>query len=208
MTGLITRTPRELTIKDLQRINLGRRYWDATLSQIPDSCGYKHSLTRWIGSIEENIQDGIGMLLFGEYGVGKTAGAAILCKAVVAHGGTALFCTGADLKRWTIDKPAFDEEQTYADRVRKVDLLAIDDPERGGDTAWTKATVEETVRARTAANRATVIATNLVPGTSLNDFFGEGLMQILLEAVHPCKCEGKSWRQEKKAEIKARMEGE
>jgi len=194
MRGLLTKSTRELTHEDLVRARIGRNHWYATLDQVPDECLHKDRVSRYVGEIYSTLKRGIGLYLYGDYGRGKTALAGVCLKACMAHGGTSLMLRGMELKDAIIDKPAFDDNETLNQRMLAVDLLAIDDPERGGDSTWSRSCLEEVVRARTDAKQSTILATNLGPA-QLKEFLGSGLFHVIRECMVPVEVVGKDWRE-------------
>ncbi len=176
-----------------------------SLEQIPDGCPHKVIVAKYIDEIYDRILEGDGLYVFGAYSQGKSSLGAILAKATMAHGGTSLMVMGPQLKDSLISRPEFDEEETFPERMLSVDLLVIDDPEQGGDTAWNKQAVERILRERSGAKRSTILTTNLDP-PNLSEFLGSGLFQLLKEIMLPVRCVGHDWREEKAASLKRSFE--
>lgn len=194
---------RELDRDDMLRMNVGELHWDVKFEMIPDGFHHKQVLKKFLDNLHEHVAQGRGLLLWGDFGTGKTAIGAIICKETVARRGTAYMISAMDIADVVIGKEWFDSDETVAQRLLSVDVLVID--ELGGGqldkTGWNKAYIERIVRGRTRDRKTTVCITNL--GLSqLKDQYGAGLVSIMGENIYPVEIKGKNWRNEKRENLK------
>jgi len=196
--------------EDLRRMNIGRRWWGCMLSKIPDGLKYKTVLTKYIANIADHIRNGRGLMFRGDYSSGKTGAAVIVAKAVVSHGGTAYFMTTSELSDSKIEKQMFDEEEgtTVWDRMRKVDLLILDDlgSDHIGKSQWGKSLVERILRIRSNKTKALVCTTNKFD--EITEVYGESTLAVLRACTLATKVEGKNWRDEEQEELSREILGD
>lgn len=112
--------------KILAFIEIPKVHWNASLDKIPE-LRYKGKFLNYIKNIETRINDGRGMYLWGLYGRGKSAMAAICLKAAARHYQYGLWITAKTLPGLIIDKKMFDDNLTYYERALSVPLLVLDE---------------------------------------------------------------------------------
>jgi DNA replication protein DnaC len=203
MKGLIAETPqRKPTVRDMHRLNVGRRYWDCTLGKIPEECQYKHVLEKYVHNIQSNLDNGRGLLITGSPNKGKTGAGVICLKYTVAHGGTGLFYDASQLGRvFFSPRPMFDPYETIADRLLGVDLLVLDDVGSGHENSWNTAQIEHVVRSRSSNMQSTIVTTNLTKDELITRL-GFGLYSVLSGCTVAVHCDGKDWRLDDLQEIR------
>lgn len=196
--------PRELTPDDLRRACLPERYWTAGLGRIPMRCAYRAVLQRYIDHLPERLAKGVGLLFHGPYRAGKTAGAAIILKAAVAHRFTAYFLRVGELADAVIEKWLWsdgDRIETVRHRIVGVDLLVLDD--LGADrnkSDFLPALFEEIVRERFDRHRVTLLTTNLSMVELRTRF--SGIFQVLQECAAPVEVGGTHWHDDNVKSLK------
>lgn len=202
MKGLITEKPKQTpTTRDMHRMNIGERYWNCTLGKIPDGCGYKSSLSRYLGNLHSNLDSGRGLLLTGSPNKGKTGSAVICLKYTAAHQGTGLFYDASQLGRVFFNpRPLFDPYETIAERLLGVDLLVLDDVGSGHENEWNTAQIEHVIRTRSSNMKSTVITTNCTTA-ELHNKLGMGLCSVLSGCTLQLVCDGKEWRMDDLSEL-------
>ena len=191
---------------DLQRMNIGRRWWPCRLARIPDGLAYKDVLKKFIGKLYENVRGGRGLLFHGEFSTGKTAAAVIVAKAVAMYGGTVFFVATSELTDLKIDNTMFDADKTIWKRMQDVELLVIDDLGAEHSTEWTKSLIERLVRLRSNAQKSIVCTTNKM--SELPSNVGEGTLAILRSIALPVLVGGTDWRQEEREDLEKGILGE
>lgn len=191
---------RELTEDDLLRARIPRRYWEARLSDAQDTV--QAIARRYIANFVTMHERGVGLLLWGANGVGKTSIAVVLGKEYRRRGHSLLFLEAAEIKGAVINSEMFDEEQTLWERAKSVDVLMIDDLGKGvqDSTGFGARVLDELIRHRNANKRVTFITTNMTLKL-LEDELKASTMHSLKECIFPVKVSGEDLREKSKQEI-------
>lgn len=152
---------RVLDKPDFERMNLPEEFWRVKVQGVPEAV--QQTVLRYLFRIEEMMDKGIGLLLIGEPGVGKTAIAALAAKEARARGYTVYFTGIWELRESVRSRISFEEETSIMDRCREVGLLVLDGLrlEDASELFVNDRTLEELVSFRRAAKRATIITTQM-----------------------------------------------
>lgn len=186
---------KELTARDMSRMLIPERYWECTLDGISDEAigviSPRTMVKRYLDRLDEFMAGGIGLLLWGANGRGKTGMAVVLAKWSRRHGYKVLFMEAAELKRCVIEKIAFDEVETMWERASMVDMLVLDDFGKGSKdrTGFGARVIDQLIRHRSANKRATMITTNM-DTDQIADEMKESTMHTFQECIIPCHVEG------------------
>lgn len=182
-----------MKIELLQRMELPALHYYAILSDIPDSCPQKKYLIKYLNDFTSNLDEGLGLLFYGDYGTGKSAAACIMLKAAAAMKKTGLFIMCGKLSHMIWKDVPFDEEQSYYDRILSVDLLVLDELiffENKSDYL-----VEQLIRERRNALKATIITTNLpIKGQNSISEKYPAFANVMTEYLLPIKFSGHNFR--------------
>jgi len=203
---------RKLNKEDLIRMRIPKRYWNVDCDGVSDASddlelkSPRDVLKRYIRKIEEMRGQGLGMLLWGANGTGKTSMAVIIAKAYRRRFNTVLFVEAASLKSLVVSKEHFDEDETYWDRAMSVDVLVLDDLGKGtlDRTGFGERLIDELIRKRNANQLVTIITTNAVPkgnGDALSDILKPSTMHALKEHVMAIHVYGEDKRDEIKRQL-------
>lgn len=142
---------------------------------------------------------GWGLMLWGNFGSGKTAsGCVILKEAVVRNQMTGLWILASDIPKFVIEKTVFDKDQSMIERIESVDLLVIDEVILHQGDKFTDIVVESVLRKRIGCCLPTCLTTNLSPDQFKSAY--PALANVMTEAVWPVRCEG-NFRNEIKSDI-------
>lgn len=198
---------KSLTQADMERMRLPRRYWECVRELISDeSVGDKPSpketASRYLSKIDEMMDRGIGLLLWGDNGRGKTSISAVVGKEARRRGYTVLYSECANLKRCVIERIVFDDDESMWERARSVDLLILDDLGKGVQdrTGFGARLLDELIRHRNAEKLATVITTNL-DLDDLEDELKDSTMHSLKECIIPFRIRGRDRRDESRQNL-------
>ncbi|HZO36337.1 MAG TPA: ATP-binding protein [Solirubrobacteraceae bacterium] len=118
----------------------------------------------YVRKIDENLDQGRGLWLFGEVGTGKTTLAMLVAKAALDAGrSVAIYSMPRLLNeiRRTYDDGSDSSYLALFDRLAAVDLLHIDDVGAERSSPWVLEQLYSIVNARYEAERSMTITTNL-----------------------------------------------
>ncbi len=197
-----------LTSEDMVRMMLPRRYWDCTFDGItafegPDRTSPQEIARRYLSRLNTMLAEGVGLLLWGDHGIGKTGIAAVIAKWARRRGYKVLFLECSEMKRFAIDKEMFDDESTVWQRACDVDLLVLDDFGKGlaDSRDYGKFIFDRMIRHRNAANKATFITTNMDPRGGISAHLKIASIAALRECIIPCRVDGPDRRETTKHEL-------
>jgi len=186
---------RRLTDSDLTRMRVPRRYWEVRHDAIPDGASVgisaRQAATNYMTQIDEMRRTGMGLLLWGTNGTGKTCMAIVIAKEFRRRGYPVLYIEAADIKRLVIEREMFDEDQTFWDRALNVDVLVLDDLGKGtqDSTGLGARLFDELIRHRNANKLVTIITTNMNQRDLLEEL-KVSTMSSLKEHVFPIHVSG------------------
>ena len=201
---------RRLKASDLQRLRLPKRYWQSTFDEVQPG-PHRDVVKKYLEALPMMLDQGYGLLLWGENGVGKTSIAAVIAKETMRLGKSAFFVRAADFRDAVFSGAVYDDYVTVKQRAGEVDLLVIDDiGKEGSDVKGTAERLyEDVVRTRSAERRALILTTNLTQDDFVEPAKGgyrESMVAVLTASVLPVKVSGSDLR-EREAERLARLLG-
>lgn len=177
-------------------------FWDVSLEAIPDGIAYKEIIRKYIENLDDHVRDGVGLVLAGPHGSGKTSAAVIIAKEVLARGGSCRFVTEDKLVGAVINKEREDEDWTFERRVRETMMLVLDDlgmvPLSGGANI-----VERVMNERLQYARPTIITMNLGPGEFDSRY--PALSERIKGRMLWVACSGINWREELEKTLRRRL---
>ena len=159
--------------------------------------GQRPDLSRSLQQYAENFKqyraDGMGLLLHGPVGTGKTFYAACVANAVVSMGYRARMTNFEQ-----IEKTLWDTEQkaTYMQELMRYDLLVLDDLGTERKSEYMQEIVYNVIDGRYRAGLPVIITTNLTADelTKTDEIGYSRIYDRILERCLPVKVEGKSRR--------------
>lgn len=151
---------RKLTQEHLEWMRLPLRFWESSFAQIDPSL--QSIIERYLKQLDEHLNNGEGLLLWGDNGGGKTSAASVVAKEVRRTGASVLYVTAERLRQSVLEKEEFQPDQLLMNRARQVDFLLLDDlgKEHSGQTGFSERLFEDLIRERSANQRTTFITTN------------------------------------------------
>lgn len=154
---------RRLVPADFERMNLPEELWTTKIQGVPESV--RSTVENYLVRIDEMVDNGAGLLLFGPKGVGKTSIAALIAKEARAAGKTVYFTTLWELRESVRARFMFDETLSILDRCREVDVLVLDGfKEEDADPKeyhFGMRSIEELLSTRGVWKKVTVLTTAL-----------------------------------------------
>ena len=199
----VTTYRRELTQADMVRMRIPRRHWSARLDLISDAPAddgkSNQEIVRcYLAKLERMRAKGLGLLLWGLNGTGKTAAAVVVAKEFRRRGYPVMFFEAASLKDAVIGKMAFDEMESVWERARSVAVLVLDDLGKGTQdgVGFGARLLDDLLRHRSANKLVTFITTNMDPRETLGDELNASTMSTLKECMIPVEITGDDRRDE------------
>ncbi len=154
--------------------------------------------------VNRNLVDrGIGLLLTGLYGVGKTLVANLVLKDLVKAGYHCYATTFASMiEFYTAGWKDDNEKKYFAKKVVNSDILLLDDlgRELRRSTKLSEATFDDVLRTRVQGGRATLITTNMLPD-ELGQGYGRGALSLIGEVSLEREFEGSDFRRKAAARL-------
>lgn len=206
----------KLTRAHMELMRIPRRFWGADFDQIPE-CEGKVALRSYLRNIDDMLDKGVGLLLWGPNGHGKTSAAVIAAMEARRRGASALFIQAESLREAVLDKTPFSDEKTLIERAREVDFLLLDDlgKEHTGETGFTERLFENLIRERCAQKKVTFVTTNLAmkssgrPGApdSLETKYVSSMVEVMRESTYPVSLVARNWRDRAQKDMQARLTG-
>jgi DNA replication protein DnaC len=142
------------------------------------------AVRRYCARIEEKLDAGDGLWMFGGHGTGKTTLAMIVSKAALDLGrSVAIYSVPRLLSeiRRTFDDGSELTQTQLIDRLAAVDLLHLDDVGAEQTSDWVLEQLYAIVNARYEAEKSIVLTTNLTELDELNDQIGRRTVSRLEE---------------------------
>lgn len=183
--------------KTLWRANVPTRYHNVTPPWRDDFLDFPQAqlITDYVTDIAENDANGMGLLLHGEHGVGKTALACrVLAESMARGQHIAHFCFASE-----IDWLARHRNEVTPAGARRWDLLVrdaqwlvIDDLGMERDAEWNRRWLEEVLTSRYAWKLPTIITSNWTLDEIKEN--SPRLHQLMKDAYVVVNCTGESWR--------------
>jgi len=206
----------KLTKAHMELMRIPRRFWEVDFDSIPD-CEGKAVLRTYLRNIEDMLDRGEGLLLWGPNGHGKTSAAVIAMMEARRRGASALFVQAETLRQGVLEGEMFSDDKSLVERAREVDFLVLDDlgKEHTGESGYTERLFENLFRGRSASKRVTVVTTNLPTkppqdkpnAASLKTKYIASMLEVMREAMYPVLLRAHNWRDRAQQDMEARLTG-
>ena len=193
---------RPLRQRDLERMNLPRRFWKARLSNVQDEKTH--------GIVQKYLLDGKylrgeGLFLHGRYGVGKSSVASIILMEMRRRGYSGLFVEASEFVDKLMSREMFDIESSWSQRARDVDVLVLDDmgTEHHDAAGAIERMLEGIIRYRLQRERVVILTSNISPvklgphkdgERTVDGVYRRKFMEMIKEALFPIGIQGTSLR--------------
>lgn len=154
---------RDLNAEDYESLGIPKDLWDVQFAGIQEP--NKPSAGNYVRNIVPLVLRGYGMWLLGGAGVGKSAIAAILAKAALAHRFRCYFTTLPDFRERLVTKAEYMEDVTYMQRATTCELLVVDDlnEHNAENRIFGISDIRDLIRKRVSSRLATIVTTQLPP---------------------------------------------
>jgi hypothetical protein len=185
-------------------MNLPSDLWPASSDKIPKSAF--PSIQQYVKKIEEMLKDGLGFVLVGGAGVGKTGISAVLAKTAKCYGYSVLFVTVSDLREMIRSHIELDD-RSMLDRCKSVDMLILDnlkpEDEKDPGNMLNAGSLAAIAEHRVAWKRSTLVTTRIKPVELTPKF--HGLVEALKTRSPFLGVEGENLRDAAAKEVKERL---
>lgn len=154
-------------------------------------------LSKFVFDHDRYLSRGVGLLLTGDYGTGKTMLSTLTLKEYVKLGYTCFSTTFASMiELFTAGWYDEDARKYFAKKVMKSEVLLLDDLGRELRTKnkLSESTFDDVLRTRVQEGRVTFITTNLNPNTELSEGYGGAILSLLKEKSVLFPFDGEDYR--------------
>jgi DNA replication protein DnaC len=138
----------------------------------------------YIDQLDERLDEGRGLWLFGDTGTGKTTLAMLVSRTAIESGRTvAIYSLPkllARIRRTYDSEPGGDSYLSFFERLTSVDLLHIDDLGAEKRTDWVMEQLYALINERYESQRSIMVTTNL-PHEELEDQVGQRTISRLTQ---------------------------
>jgi len=186
-------------VTQTQAARIPRLYEGSTLRHIEPGgemgvgrSGY-NALHRWSERHPWFLDRGVGLLLWGDNGVGKTYAGCALLRLMITQCVPCLYITAPELKQELVRPTPWADGQTLGQRARTVSVLLLDDLgkeySKDGGFGFAELAFENLMRARAGAMLTTLVTMNL----SLDAFaerYARSALSLAQEVFVPVQLKG------------------
>ena len=171
----------------------------------------KQAMDKYLERHVAFVSKGIGMVLYGEIGTGKTFGATMLLKDLIKVGYRCYSTTFASMvEMFTAGWKSVDDQQYFQEKIVHSDVLLLDDLGRELRTKnkLSESTFDDVLRRRVQDGRPTFITTNMSLA-EMNEGYGAAVLSLLSEKSMTYEVKGADYRPTaNKKMLKEVMDGE
>jgi DNA replication protein DnaC len=203
---------RRLEREDVVMMGLPPRFWDAKFGGITAQLGGDEGpladrLAAYFRNMDEHRRRGVGVMLMGANGVGKSMSAAVIGMEYRRRGETVLFCSAADVLDYKINETWYSDDTTYWEWIREVDVLILDDLGKGEakGSGYTQIMWDQLLRHRHDHRRVTIITTNVMDMEDFDGVLKTSTLEVLKEAVLPLRVHGENRRDAAVVDIRSKI---
>lgn len=175
---------------------IGENYQRLSWADYEGDPKLKDALDLYLEQHERFASRGVGVLLYGGYGVGKTFGVTMLLKDLVKEGYRCYATTfAAMIEMFTAGWKNPEEQRFFQQNVVRSDILLLDDVGRElrNRSKLSESTFDDTLRQRVQNGRPTFITTNMSLG-ELQEGYGSAILSLLREVSMNYELKGTDFR--------------
>ena len=191
-----------ISSEQFERMGLPKEFWTARLADIPEP--QKSAVAKFMVN-RHFLSDGVGLLLTGGLGLGKSCAAAVALQSVALRVLRGLFVRADDVAGYIINQTHFDDAESYEARMERVDLLVLDELKLKKEDSFRDSAIERIVRRRLENNKSLIITTNLTP-KQIQDAFPP-LADLIRAFLYTVSFTGVSMRKAMATNLKQVFEG-
>lgn len=160
---------RSIRTLDYDRMNVPLEFRNVSLDAVSDEklggadTTVRAAIKGYVENIDTMYDKGAGLQLMGAEGVGKSAIAVLILRAIRERGYWGYFIPVADLREAVRSRLEFEDDSSVFDRCRSVDVLVLDNLTEmdGGDRFFGAAHITDLVAHRGQRGLLTIVTTRL-----------------------------------------------
>lgn len=182
--------------KHYSAAGIGRGYQVLDWSDFVGDPVLLKAVRKYLDNYQAHIDRGVGLLLYGSPGVGKTLVANLVLKELIRNGCSGYSTTFADtIEAFTATWGNPEEKVWFARKFKQSQVLLLDDlgKEMRTRNNLPQSTFDSILRSRIQNARPTILTTNLLPD-ELGTGYGGSVLSLLHESSLAEEVTGKDWR--------------
>lgn len=151
---------------------------------------------KYVDNAPQYVSRGVGLLLYGSFGSGKTLAMNLLIKQLIHKGYDCYATTFASMiELFASGWRSPEEQKWYQRKVVQTDVLLLDDlgRELRTDSKLSESTFDDVLRTRVQTGKVTFITTNLSPG-EMKRGYGSAVLSLLQESAIVREVQGGDFR--------------
>lgn len=202
---------RRLEREDVELMALPPHFWTVRFNQITAQLdGNEGALAAKIRAYfeagQENRRRGLGLMLVGPNGCGKSCAAAWMGMEYKRLGETVLWVSAIDVLDHKMQGTWYSEDTTYWQWIRDVDVLILDDLGKGDKgSGYHQILWDQLLRHRHDQRRVTIITTNVAEVDEWAGILKRSTLEVLKESVLPLYLHGVNRRDAAVVDIRDRF---
>jgi len=178
-------------VKAIDLLNIPEVLKSCTLDKVKE-CPHKQLVSNYIKRLPELLKTRQGLYLWGEYGQGKSALAAIILMEAIKYDAIGFWVSAKQLPGYVINHTEWMDNISYYDRAVMVPLLVIDEFQTRQEVKFQESCVEDLIRVRVSMNKPTIITSNIVPAVLKSIY--PAFHSVLQECFASEHVQGYDWR--------------
>ena len=161
--------------------NIPKEFWDVGQIKLTNNSECFDVVGEYVSNIKNAYENGLGFLMIGENGVGKTTAATLILTKAIEAGYTAFYVTLGDLVEAFYTSMKDDLVAGKLVEKLDVDFLVLDEMDKAhmkAGSTFLLSKLDSILRARRAAVKPTIVISNMTQ-SELKNMFGASVMSIL-----------------------------
>ena len=182
--------------KHYLRANIGVAYQRLSWEDYAGDPVLKRTTDAYLENHANFVSRGIGLLLHGDVGTGKTMAATLLLKDLVKRRYNCFATTFSSMvEMFTAGWYSPEERSYFESKIVRSDVLLLDDlgKEQRTKTKLSESTFDHVLRQRVQSGRPTLLTTNMTKG-ELSEGYGKAILSLLREVSIAYEVQGSDYR--------------
>lgn len=177
----------------LRQADIPARYEFANRGITQDSKSWL-ALNQYMDTLEENMDSGQGLLMFGSFGTGKTTAAVVVAQEAISKGYSVKFL-GVDYLTAELRGMQYEQAAIFRNELAEKDLIILDGLEADADGKWLLEEVGAIIARRYDNKKAIIVTTNSTPEQLKSSSLPQRYVVRILHACKVIPIVGKNWRE-------------